>query len=103
MSRNILLRLAGAIVIRRIADDVEYLRTYRLSTGRNLRQFGEYLGVTPQCVSQWEQGRYVIRTWALKLIYALRTIEELRQPKLPLPIPAGKCQCNCGGDTILKI
>jgi hypothetical protein len=78
----------------------ESLRSYRLSTGRNLRQFGEYLGVTPQCVSQWEQGRYIIPTWALKLIYALKTIEEIQQRNLPLPIPEGLCACGCGQETV---
>jgi len=56
------------------------LKTYRFSTGRNLRQFGEYLGVTGAAVSQWELGHTPIPKWLVKLINALQKIELLEKP-----------------------
>lgn len=76
------------------------LRAYRQSTGRNVSKFAELLGVTPSCVSQWEHNKTPIPHIAINLINALRIIEEYQQPKLPLPIPEGKCACGCNGDTI---
>lgn len=73
------------------------LKAYRQSTGRNLRQFGESLGVTGAAVWQWENSKSAIPRVVLNLIYALQKLKEYQEPKLPLPIPAGKCACGCGG------
>ena len=53
----------------------ESLRTYRLSTGRNLRQFGDYLGVTGAAVCQWENNQARIPKSIIKLIDALQRLE----------------------------
>lgn len=72
------------------------LQNYRKSLALNVRQFASFLGVTPQCVSNWEHGRAPISHLVRNYIDSLKIIEELRQPKLPLPIPEGLCQCGCG-------
>ena len=76
----------------------EALKSYRLSTGRNVSQFAKFLGVTPSCVSQWEHKKAPIPHIAINLINALKFIEEIQQRNLPIPIPEGKCSCGCGAD-----
>lgn len=78
------------------------LQNYRKSLALNVRQFATFLGVTPQCVSNWEHGRAPISHLVRNYIDSLKIIEELRQPKLPLPIPEGLCQCGCGQPIVLN-
>ena len=75
------------------------LRTYRLSTGRNLRQFGDYLGVTGAAVSAWETGRNRFPRWLVNHIDTLKRLEALENPALPILPPPGLCACGCGGFT----
>jgi transcriptional regulator with XRE-family HTH domain len=77
----------------------EYLRQYRLSTGRNLRQFGEYIGVTGAAVSAWECGRNPLPKWLVNHIDTLKRLENLESPVLPIPAVPGLCACGCGGFT----
>lgn len=77
----------------------ESLKAYRLSTGRNLRQFGEYLGVTGAAVSAWETGRNRLPRWLVNHIDTLKRLETLENPALPIPPPPGLCLCGCGGFT----
>lgn len=80
----------------------EDLRSYRKSLGMNVKQFAEFIGVTPPCISQWESGKHPIPTMAINCINALDMLRKFQQPKLPLPIPEGKCQCGCGQDTVMN-
>jgi hypothetical protein len=66
--------------------------------GRNVSQFARLLGVTPPCISQWEREKHPIPHLAINLINALKFIEQIQSPKLPLPIQPGKCACGCQGD-----
>jgi hypothetical protein len=77
----------------------ESLRSYRLATGRNLRQFGEYLGVCGAAVSAWECGRNPIPKWLVNHVDTLKRLEALQSPALPIPPPPGLCACGCGGFT----
>jgi transcriptional regulator with XRE-family HTH domain len=77
----------------------ENLQQRRQAMQFSCEQMGDYLGVSAMTVSNWENGKFPISKTAVKLLYALRIIEELQQPKLPLPPDPGFCQCGCGGVT----
>lgn len=62
----------------------ESLKIYRLSAGRNLRQFGEYLGVCGAAVSAWETGRNRLPRWLVNHIDTLKRLEALENPTLPM-------------------
>jgi hypothetical protein len=78
------------------------LKTYRQFTGRNLRQFGEYLGVTGAAVSQWESGKNIIPKVVVNLINTLKRLEALENPALHIHPAPGLCACGCGGFTSIN-
>ena len=80
----------------------ENLQQRRQAMKFTCQQMGNYLGVSGVTVSNWECGKFPISKTAVKLLYALRIIEELQQPNLPLPPPVGVCRCGCGGATVIN-
>ena len=79
--------------------NADELRVYRRSLNLNLRQFGEYLGVTGAAVSAWERGANPIPRWLVNHVATLKKLYTLENPTLSIPPAPGLCRCGCGGFT----
>lgn len=88
--------IAGAEAIRRGAQDGTTFRFVRKALGMEASELGELLGISPNVVSQWEDGRRAVErsVWialghlmADQLSGATTTIDELRAFVAPLSPP----------------